>query len=188
MHSNTAAQALTAQRKARTICVVLLLFSSLSPAPLCACVLTLEGEFCTLAKVDGKRAHDKSLTFCLGSIILLQGQCWGVEKERNVKTKMPLRTEVQIKSDFDMCGSTCLLSLFSFSQNYDCTFMNFSARLQTFELDFVLFTGVRALAGWFHRVVSALDLLGSEAVLYNFTPLQNHPYIDLLSNTTQTHT
>lgn len=57
--------------------------------------------------------------------------------------------------------------------------MKFSARLQTFELDFVLFTGVGALAGWFHRVVSALDLLGSEAVgsCYSFalTPPSSNP-------------
>lgn len=34
--------------------------------------------------------------------------------QTNVKRKMPLLTEVEIKADFDMCGSTYLLCVFFF--------------------------------------------------------------------------
>lgn len=65
---------------------------SVSPAPLCLCIQTPGGGVgggwvCTSAKVEGKQAHDKSLTF-VWTIILLQGQWqniivhWGANKAR----------------------------------------------------------------------------------------------------------
>lgn len=60
--------------------------------------------------------------------------------QTNVKRKMPLLTEVEIKADFDMCGSTYLLCVFFFLsscvvQNYQRSFMSFSFCIWTFELD-----------------------------------------------------
>lgn len=100
--------------------------------------------------------------------------------QTNVKRKMPLLTEVEIKADFDMCGSTYLLSVFFVSscveQKYQHSFMSFLYMnlwawlllycLLFFAFFFFFYHGQKP-AGCFHTALcalAALDLLGSKAV------------------------
>lgn len=108
------------------------------------------------------------------------------------KQKMPLFTEVQIKPDFDVCGSACLLLVYS--QSYKLTFMNCSACLQTSELDClcILFTWLERSVGGFHRAACALR--GCGVLLQHCSALQPAsepplpPCRALPSTTPHTHT
>lgn len=113
--------------------------------------------------------------------------------QTNVKRKMPLLTEVEIKADFDMCGSTYLLCVFFF---YLLVCRTISAPLWVFLFVYeplslivvILFVVFCLLffyhgqkpAGCFHTALcelAALDLLGSKAVgtCCNATVLSSMP-------------
>lgn len=70
------------------------------------------GGLCTSAKVDGKQAHDKSLTFVWALSFCCRDNVEGQKGGEMSRQKMPLFTEVQIKPDFDLCGCTCVLFVF----------------------------------------------------------------------------
>lgn len=114
--------------------------------------------------------------------------------QTNVKRKMPLLTEVEIKADFDMCGSTYLLCVFFFIflcsaelsallYEFFFLYMNLWAWLLLYCLlffAFFFFYHGQKPAGCFHTALcelAALDLLGSKAVgtCCNATVLSSMP-------------
>lgn len=125
------------------------------------------GGFCTLTKVDGKQARDKSLTF-VRTIVLLRGQCRRVErraeKEKRSSKKIvhPSTNKGRLWYAWQRPSPLCFPSI-SEALNYKCalcSFFFFSTLPQTFQLDlfwFVcLFAVVRVLACHFHKVASTL--------------------------------